>query len=114
MVAFGLDHGLVSVVQQRVDRIAIVRKHRNANAGVADMGLPVEVHGSGHLLQDALGHLHDLPGAALGQQQHEFITRQPADQIARAQALRESLGHFAQQRVACGMAQGVVDLLEAV
>ncbi|MNV72391.1 hypothetical protein D3C71_1654720 [compost metagenome] len=78
------------------------------------VGLPFDVHGQGNSVQHALGCVYGLAGRTFGQQQHELIARQPANQIACPQALCEALGHLAQHRVARAMPLGVVDLFESI
>ena len=52
--------------------------------------------------------------ADLGQDDDEFVAAQTADRVGAAYAAGQALGHFLQYRVADGMAEAVVDALEAV
>ena len=45
---------------------------------------------------------------------HEFVAAEPRHEILRAQHVAQPVGDRAQQLVAAGMTQGVVDLLELI
>ena len=116
----GLVHGGVGLLQQLVHGFVALRKNRQANARGAGVGLGVQGVGFPQhrqdLAGDALGARRGvLVGAGQGfQHQHKLIAPQARQDIALAHTRLQPLGHLHQQRIAHGVTQAVVDLLEVV
>ena len=113
-LALGAAQGALGMAQQRVGAVAVLRKMPEADRD-----------GDGHLMAlqlDRLGQrgqpvarlgLHPLqPG--IGPHHHEFIAAEPADEALPASQHPQPLGHLDQHPVAGGMAQRIVDRLEAI
>ncbi len=110
----GHVHGLVGMAQQGVDVGAVLRVGTDAHAGVRNIHGIANGEGLGNALQQAPGHGFGLGGAAVGQQQREFVAGQAAQHIAGAGRSADALRHFAQQGIPGRMALAVVDQLETV
>ncbi len=111
----GLVHGQVGVLQQGVPLAAVARADGDAQRRGDVHVQPLQREGRGESLQ----HLGRDGGdgflvAHLRQQQQEFIARQPRHGVGRAQHGLQALPHLAQQRIAGGVAERVVDGLEVV
>ncbi|MNF53555.1 hypothetical protein D3C84_349430 [compost metagenome] len=98
----------------------MVGNQRHADARRDLEALAVQGHGFGQQLAQGVGkaaHLFgDLAARALQatEQHHEFITAQAGDGVFRAHAGFQPCGDDFQHRIAHGMTEGVVDVLEVV
>ena len=128
------EHGHVGIAHQVGHRAAVAREDGDAHAGGDEAFLPAHQHRVAHHFQDAVGHaLRVALVADLGQQRDELVAAQAAHRLERAVRARahrleralhhllavahagtQALRHFHQQLVAGGMAERVVDDLEAV
>ena len=113
-LGLGAVHRDVGVAYQRVDVPAIGGKHGHADAGLRRQHHPAGDDRFGKPRHQAVGEVGGFLRAAVRHGQHEFVAGQARHHVAFAQFAAEPLGEFAQQGVACGMALGVVDDLEAV
>ena len=76
---------------------------------------PLIWKGSAQARDDALGQRAGLLGVAQGVlQHHELVAAEAGDDVGAAHGRAQPVGDRAQQLVAAGMAQRVVDLLELV
>jgi len=111
----GLVHGHVGIADQHVQVQRIVRIQADAHAAGDEQfmaGHRERLVEHGHQL---FGHLRRAILAVYAFEQHdEFIAAQARQGVAFAQARRQLPGHLLQQFVAHMVAQGVVDVLEAV
>ena len=108
-------HRQIRVLQDLVEIGAVLRRQRNADAGVggdlvteAFVGLPDRIEHPRHELGD-VGH-----GLDRGLNDREFVAAEARDEIARSDALPEGDGHRFQQFVADQMSERIVDALEFV
>ena len=104
----GAVHGGVGLAQQRLGVLGALGGQRDPDA---------RTHGErrAQRLGDALGHADRVPLARHVLAQHrELVAAQPRGRVARAQDARETRGDRAQELVAGGMPEGVVDRLEAI
>jgi hypothetical protein len=77
--------------------------------------LALDVEGSAHLGDDPAGHHLGLQPAPVVLQQHgELVAAEPRHGVRRADARRQARGDGAQELVAGGVADAVVDRLEPV
>ena len=124
----GLDvlHRHAGVAQQRGVVRAVVREDRDADAGRQVDVLAIDMEGA----RQGVQHLARHPAGRLGRrdvghQQRELVAPEPRQEgrvpqalaeqaVAGAGGLAQPLGHGHQQQVARAVAQGVVDLAEAV
>ena len=91
------------------------RRHRDADAGADLDQVVVDLVALAQAIDDA-------PGQAGGVlvrldvllEHHEFVAAEPRHEILRPQHFAQAVGDRAQQLVAAGMAERVVDLLELV
>ena len=107
-------HGHIGVAQQRVHVAPVFREDADADA---DRGIERDAaHAEGlrQRHQDVLGGGGQPAMLEIGQQHDELVARQPADDVGGARQPPQPQRDLAQQRVADGMPQRVVDLLEAV
>ncbi|MNM31227.1 hypothetical protein D3C81_417990 [compost metagenome] len=111
----GAVHGRIGILNQGVGVDAIVGIHGNADADRDRHFMALQVERLAHRFADLVDHAHGMLGA-FGQHQDggEFIAAEAADGIAHAQAVDQAAGKLAQQVVADGVAQRVIDVLEAV
>ena len=111
----GLVHGDVGALHEHVDVLAVLGEGRDADAGAelqAHAG-DVEVLGDG--APDG-GRDGDAGGRRLdrAQEDRELVAAEARDGVVLAQQAREALADLAQHLVAVVVAEGVVDLLEAI
>ena len=114
-VFLGLVHGRVRVFDERLRIQPIVGKDAHADAGGDMKIVVVDGVGFGH----GLKHSPRRNGGILrafhfGKQHHEFIAALPAYGVRGAYTFHQPLGDGLQKLVAGGMAQGVVDVFEAI
>ncbi|KDB50361.1 hypothetical protein X805_40490 [Sphaerotilus natans subsp. natans DSM 6575] len=111
----GLVHRRIGVAQQLLDLVAILRVQADADAGLHPDLAAVDLEGALEQLQQLAG---DHGGVFLIaqrlQHQDELVAAQPSERVLAPGALRQALGHVAQQPVAAAVAQAVVDGLEVV
>jgi hypothetical protein len=94
---------------------AVVRRDRHAYRSADDRATPVERIGLRNHLDDPLRELTQFPAIVdVGKDHLEFVAAETADLASPADDLFEPLGHLLQQLVSGGMAERIVDLLEAV
>ena len=111
----GVVHRRVGVADQRLGVAAVVGEHADADRGRDGELALLHRHRLRQLVDDLLRHLRDVRGALhLGQHHHELVAADAADGVADAQLLHQAQRHFLQQHVADGVAERVVDGLEAV
>ena len=114
-VFLGLVHGRVRVFDERLRVQAVVGIDAHADAGGDVKIVLVDGVGFGHGLQ----HSSRRNGGIFrpfhfGKQHHEFIAALAAYGVRAAHTFHQALGDGLQKLVAGGMAQGVVDVFEAV
>ena len=111
----GLVHGDVGALHEHVDVLAVL-----GVGGDADAGAELQAHaGDVEVLGDGAPHGgrdRDAGGRRLdrAQEDRELVAAQARDGVVLAQQAREALADLAQHLVAVVVAEGVVDLLEAV
>jgi adenine/guanine phosphoribosyltransferase-like PRPP-binding protein len=76
--------------------------------------MALDAAGQGQPLDQLVGHLAGAFGRRAGQQHGEFVATQAGHGVHLAQALAQALGHFAQDAVARGVAEVVVDVPQLV
>ncbi len=112
--ALGRVHGFIGHPQQSLGVAAMIRIHRNADAQTklqrASGGLQRGIERAQYSLGDAA---FESGWKAFGQH-HQFIPTHPRQQLARTAYRGQALRHGDQHGVADVVAEGVVDLLEAV
>src|SRR5690606_16407025 len=113
--------GLLGAVQgqiggaQGVQSLAVLAQRGDANAGTDHQGALVQFQWLVQLFEDALCHPLGVADAGHAVEQHDELVAAEAEQlVAGAQAAVETLRHFHQHAVADGVAEAVVDQLEAV
>ncbi len=117
LAATGLHqiHTVVGLLEQLGLRITVFGIKRGAYAQADIETVLGDLH---RLLEGRADLVDDVAGIfCLGdafQQHHELIATQPRHGIGVANAVREAIGHCAQQLVAAAVAVGIVDLLEAI
>ena len=114
-VFLGLIHGRVGVFDERLRVQSVVGKDADADAGGDVKVMVVDGVGFGH----GLKHAPRRDGGVLrsfnfGKQHHEFIAALPAYGVRTAYTFHQPLGDGLQKLVPDGMAQRVVDVLEAI
>ena len=80
----------------------------------SDELVPGHLRAAGERLQDPVAGLVDLGRVHVLEQQRELVAAEPGDGVALPHTAGEPLGHVDQHRVAGGVAEAVVDRLEAV
>ena len=112
----GPVHRHVAVLEQRLHVAAVVRIGADAYAGGDQELLVVDDQRPGRSLQDLERHrIHGLDaGGVLHHQYHKLVASEPGDDVAVAQACAQPCRHLLEQLVAGFVADGVVDVLEAV
>ena len=115
--AFGLGavHRQIGVLDQLVEIGAVLRRQRDADAGVgrelmaeALMGLPDRLVDPRHEFDDVVA------VAGRGLDHGEFVAAEPGDQVGRLEAVLDAGGDGLQQFVADMVSERVVDALEFV
>eukprot|EP01022_Parablepharisma_sp_SALTPOND_P021769 TRINITY_DN435_c2_g11_i1.p1 TRINITY_DN435_c2_g11~~TRINITY_DN435_c2_g11_i1.p1 ORF type:complete len:948 (-),score=370.43 TRINITY_DN435_c2_g11_i1:3556-6399(-) len=110
----GAIHGQVGIVEQLGAFLGIVREHRHADAGArGDIGLGQMQHGGQGALQaaDEVGQRTLLAEHLEGD---EFVTAETRYRLAFAGEGFHAASQFGEQLVAHGVAEGIVDFLEAI
>ena len=111
----GAVHGDVGVLHQRLTRLAVLGEHCDAHAGRHEQLAPVDLHrhadGLAHFLRDVY---RVLDAVDVGRQHHELVATHARHGIGFAQRALHARGHRLEHLVAHGVAEGVVDDLEAV
>lgn len=114
-VGLGTVQGDVGVLEELVTTGAVARCEADADADADADLMSVEGVGRADHLDDAPGqHRGVVRAMDVAEDDREFVAAEARDRIDLAHAGTEALGHGAQERVADGMPQGVVDLLEPV
>ena len=106
----------IGFLQELLLVIAVFRRHRDPDAGADFHAVARQLERLGNQLGDARRQI-DRTGplvVALGLDDREFVAAQPRKHIRAAQRRFQAIRHLPQQRVACGMSERVVDVLEAV
>ena len=114
-VRLGAIERHVGVLQQRIGADARRRGHRDADAGADLDQMIVDLVALAQVIDDSPGE----NGGILVRfdvllEHHEFVAAEPRHEILRPQHVAQPVGDRAQQLVAAGMAQRVVDLLELI
>ncbi|MCW0447782.1 hypothetical protein NB706_000616 [Xanthomonas sacchari] len=111
----GRVHRRVGGAQQAVEVLAPLLHQRDADAGADLDHVLAAVQRLGQRRDQLARH---VPGVArlgeVAQHHHELVAAETAEQVAGAQLLVHAGGRQLQQRVAGGVAEGIVDALEAV
>ena len=107
-------HRDVRILDQLVERLAVLRVQRHANAAANRETHAVDLERAGQRLEDALRAGLGTVRVGLLEEYHELITAEPAQGVDIAQALLYAIGHFDQHTVAKGVAHRIVDVLEPV
>ena len=111
----GAIHRVVGVRQQRLGRVAVARKKRDADAGGDEQLRPFDLQRQRdrveHLLRDLRRGVGRLQ---IGQQDGELVAAHARDRVLLAQRRLQPRGDRFQQLVAGRMAERVVDDLEAI
>ncbi len=115
-LGFGPVEREIGLIHQGVGIDAGLAGHGDADAGADAHHRAVEVIGGRDQRDYALGELDG--GSALvrlaGLDDREFVAAETRDEIGRAQRLLQPVRGFLEERIAGGMAERVVDVLEAV
>ena len=107
--------GGIGVADQRLGVVAVVRVEGNPESGAEMELLVFELQRRQERIQDLLGDLGAALGAVdAGQQQKEVVPSEPSDGVAAAHRRHQPLADRAQNLIAAGEAERVVDQLEAV
>ncbi len=108
-------HCDIRVLQQGLQVVAVDRTGAHADAR-RDLKFPaVYRHRLRHLDEDLFGHLSEVVRAFEPLDQHdEFVAALPRNRIRPAHAARQPIRHILQEPVPRLMAQGVIDVLEAI
>ncbi len=109
-----LVHGHVGPLDERFDIGAVVGEARDSEARLHVDGEPPDRE---RLVEQALDPLHDrrgVLGVEPGQDHGELVAAQPRQGVGRAERVEDTGPDLPQQEVAGLVAQGVVQLLEAV
>ena len=113
-VGLGAIERHVGVAQQLIGLVAVGRRHGNADAGADDDLMAVNLERLQQRFDDLGGKLAGLARAGLALHDGKFVAAEARDRIDTAHHALQALGHRAQQRVADGMTERIVDALEAV
>ena len=104
----------VRVAQQRGGFVGVIGVEGNANAG-RDLGAAARVGlARAQRLQDALRQASGRRGVLAGHQDGELVAAEPRHHLGVVELGRDDAGDGLQHRVSGGVAEQVVDLLEAV
>ena len=108
-------HRDVGVLEQRVGILAVGGIERYADAGGGADLVAGDIQRPPQLLDYLLGNDRGVLGLRqLGQQDGELVPAHAGQRVAAAQTGLQARGHALEQLVALGMAEGVVDQLEAI
>ena len=111
----GLVHGRIRLLDQVFGLDAIARERRDPQAGRGHEGAVTQHHGDPDRLQDLLGHLGRVELAReLGQQHRELVSPETRGRVGLPQTSHQPLRDAAQEAIPHGVAQAVVDHLEAI
>jgi hypothetical protein len=110
----GRVHRHVGASQQIDDAELAVIALGDAGARVEEQAGPVDDEGRRDPIEDARCDLAAVGGGCEGDQQGELVAAEAHEQVAIPRARDQAAGDLAEQLVAGGMAEGVVDLLEVV
>jgi hypothetical protein len=111
----GPVHGQVGVAQQVVGPLDVALHPGDAHAAAHVQLAPIDHERPGQPLQDALGHLGDVDVVAGVLDEHgELVAAEAGHGVAGPHARVEPLRDLDEEPVAGGVAEAVVDLLEAV
>ena len=108
-------HGGIGMTDQRHRIGAVVGIDGDADARLQRDRVRADDRGRGQRVEDLAGDRRGVGGARhLGEQHHELVAAVAAHRVRLAHHRRQAFGGQAQHLVADGVAEGVVDLLEAV
>ena len=111
----GPVHGQVGVAQQLVGAVDVAVHPGDAHAAPDVQLAPVDLERLAQPFQHPVGHLDDVDVVAGVLDQHgELVAAEPGHGVAGPHAGVQALGHLDEQPVPGGVAEAVVDLLEAV
>ena len=103
------------MLEQGVDIAAVFGVDGDADTSRAVQNLPLQRQGFGQGGQQLLRHPGHRPGSLeTGEQNHELVAALAGNGVDAPQTGLETTGHGLQKAVAGGMAEGIVDLLEAI
>ena len=114
-VLLGQVHGDVGLPQQRLDVGPVIGEHRDADADVDVEQRVVDDERLGDRHAHATGHLDGREVVVQTREHHgELVAAETGHRVAGPHGAADAAGRDGEQLVARGVAQGVVDLLEAV
>ena len=112
---FGEVHRRIGVAHQGVGVVGVVREGAGADADGHDRFLLVQPERPGDGFDDLFGYrLGVQPQPDVGQDDQELVAAEPRHGVLLAHRVPDPLCHLAQEVVADGVTQGVVDLLEVI
>src|SRR5215203_2348102 len=108
-------HCYISVAYERRRLLRVLRKKRYPDTGGDINLLPLDEYGlCQHGLHAIRGELNFCDTLDIFHHHDEFIATLPCYCVGFPHALFQAVRHHLQQDVACSMAQGVIDLFEAI
>ncbi|MNO94208.1 hypothetical protein D3C76_858240 [compost metagenome] len=114
-LGLGLVQGDIGAADQFTRIETLQARLRHTQAGADMQGLLFEVDRLVQAVDQAPAKAVDLVAAVHAvHYQHEFVATQACHQVAVAGRFAQACGHFQQHGVASGVAEGIVDRLEAV
>ncbi|MNM59370.1 hypothetical protein D3C81_706210 [compost metagenome] len=114
-VALGLVQRHVGVAQQLLGLVAVIRRNGNADAHPHRELVPLDLERRADRVDQALRSVAcGLPALQAGQHHGKLVAAQAGQGVVFAQLAAQALAQRAQQFVAKGVAQRIVDVLEVV
>ena len=114
-VGLGAVHRQIGILDQLIEIGAVLRRQRDADAGIGRELVTEAFIGLPDRLMNARHEFHDVARVPDGGLDHrELVAAQPRDMIGLADAAPDAGGHGLQQFVADMMSERVVDALELV
>ena len=114
-LGLGAVHRGIGVFDQGGDVVAVLRIQAGADAGADKELVLAGLERWGEAVEQFIGQVFGIAGLLqAGQQDDEFVAAQARHGVDVAQLLLEAHGDVLEQQVADGVAEAVVDVLEAV
>ena len=113
-LGFRAVEGEISFAQERVFRLALGGRERDAAASAGNDAMVSEIHRSLDGRDDIGREPHRGAFLRAVQDQREFVAAKAGERRIRGDPLPDAPGHLAQQRIAKHVAQCVVDRLEII
>ena len=116
VLAFGRVHGQVGALEQDLDADPVLGRHGNTDAGLDRQRQTPSISTGEPRIAAQPRQLGDgvVRGVATGQDDPELVAAETSQHVARPQLGPQPGGERHEQAVAVAVAEGVVDLLEAV